>query len=86
MAATNVKILFSPLNKLKEIGEKLSTKTTEATTERIPSTESSPPPEECQDSGEWVELCSFFASHGACQDPEYEPGMRTYCSKACQFC
>ena len=89
VAATNVKIIFSPLDKLREIGRKVSTTTTTPTitTRKIAirtTTVTISNSEECKDGSK---LCTAWAKIGRCQpeDP-YRNWMSQHCKKTCQFC
>ena len=89
MASTNVKILFSPVDKLREIGNKISstttTTTTTITTRTTATRTTTPPMSECEDNEEWINLCSFFARHVGCRG-QYEDFMRKNCAGTCLFC
>ena len=84
MASTNVKILFSPVDKLREIGNKISSTTTTTTT-TITTRTTTLPISECEDNEEWTNLCSFFARHVGCRG-QYEDFMRKNCAGTCLFC
>ena len=95
MAATNVKILFSSLDKLREIGRKISTtpatptsttKTATVTTRTTrTATVTSPTAAECKDNSKKKSVCKAWARAGRCRD-KYIDYMRKNCRKTCSFC